>query len=176
MTYGALRDQEGTSEEVKVAMGKQRRVRVIIFDIPDDLNNEEVATKIKEMDGISTGDLTVVRDFKSKNGRNIIVELNAREAGNLIEKRKLHIDYSILNLAECQRIIRCFKCQKYGHTAIGCSRPVRCAGWKETTHNCTNCRNNNSDITDHRADNNRCPVFLAYRKSLQVRGNKSNSN
>lgn len=77
-----------------------------------------------------------------------------------------------------QKVIRCRKCQRYGHLTKICRTPdskamcSRC-GELTSTHkdgkcqvdspSCINCKRNNLEDTEHEASANICPVFLKHR-------------
>ncbi len=69
------------------------------------------------------------------------------------------------------KVVRCYQCQRFGHTSDTCVYEQRCV-------NCNNChslepcslpsRCANCD-GEHRADSNRCPAYLNIRHKLDIR-------
>ena len=69
------------------------------------------------------------------------------------------------------RIVRCFRCQLFGHTASSCHNDHTCAVCGQNHHTsfclnpvcCPNCRGN------HPADSRACPVFIQLKQLLNSR-------
>lgn len=171
-------------KKIDVSLAKSKRTRILVFGVPERVTPNEVMEELKTAPNQEDSDNKFIKEIPGRRGRNMIFELNHKEATTLIDQRKILLQYQVLHIAECHRVIRCFKCQKYGHFAHKCGRsqvcPI-CSGphaaqeCTSETQSCNNCKLSNSDNHNHRADCNTCPIFLAFRKELQ-RGSPRTNN
>jgi hypothetical protein len=70
------------------------------------------------------------------------------------------------------KVIRCFKCQKFGHVARNCKHIdacITCGCDHSPEQDCTNILSCANCKGNHRADNNQCPVYIAIRSKLVQR-------
>ncbi len=100
------------------------------------------------------------------------VTLDREEANKLLVSKSLTLFGKKLPCESCRstKIIRCYRCQRFGHTASSCvytDQCVNCTG--NHTHPCTlpsKCFNCNGE---HRADSKFCPTFIALKHKLEIR-------
>lgn len=122
-------------------------------------------------------DFDVVRRIKTKMGRvNWLIDIDERGRDWLISQRRICVDFDRYRVVNYVNIIRCFKCQEYGHYANSCRGALKCAKCADT-HNikdcksesvrCANCYFQEGSIdSEHRADSPQCPSFNRYRESV----------
>lgn len=84
----------------------------MVFAVPEDVTNLQVQEEINRIPHQEDSEIKIFKDLPGRRGTNIIFELNHKEAAILIDTRKILLGYQVLNIAECHRVIRCFKCQK----------------------------------------------------------------
>lgn len=96
----------------------------------------------------------------------------------VLDLRRICIDFNRYIIVEYLQIIRCFKCQGYGHISSRCSgdqKCPKCAGSHAladcnavVVEACANCGINDDDDVDpaHQADSPDCPAFKAYKAGL----------
>lgn len=119
----------------------------------------------------------IIRKIPTKqNKNNWLIDVDADGKAQLLERKKICLDYERYRMVEYIPVTRCFKCQQYGHFANSCSNDMRCANCaadhetrscKSDAVCCANCYFDNvGGYSVHRADSAQCPVFLKYRASL----------
>lgn len=87
----------------------------------------------------------------------------------LLDRKRLCVDFDRYRVVEYVQIVRCFRCQSYGHMSSCCSGTQtcpRCAGEHRladctiTTESCANCLREVSEAdANHRVDSTDCPSF-----------------
>lgn len=162
---------------IATKFGKGRVTRLIIFGVPEGQTEEDLGILLRHSGDFNPNESTleVVRINKSRSGyRNAIIEADARLSDKLLKRGRVLITYNRCRIQLYKRVIRCFRCQRFGHTAISCrdeSNCAKCAGQHETkdckkeTECCINCRESNRK-DDHRADSYDCNSFQEYRKKI----------
>ena len=98
--------------------------------------------------------------------------VTTKEQANLLISHGLKIRKSVYNCTPKRiiKVIRCYKCQLYGHIAATCYRDIACANCSEK-HQVDNCNNkphckNCSDNNDHRPDSKHCHTYQQVVKNL----------
>ncbi len=102
----------------------------------------------------------------------IKVTLGREEATQILARQSLELFGKKHPCQSCHsiKIIRCFSCQRFGHTASSCvytEQCVNCSG--NHSHNCTlppKCFNCNGE---HKSDSKHCPTFLTLKNRLEIR-------
>lgn len=122
----------------------------------------------------------IIRKIITKQGKhNWLLDVDEESKRILLEMKRICIDFDRYRVVNYISIMRCYRCQKYGHLANNCSEEpncVKCAATdhvqkdcKSETECCSNCYFNDSGgECSHRADSNSCPVFQEYRNSLMA--------
>lgn len=130
---------------------------------------EIVANKAKE--------IRIVRKINTKAGKiNWLLDVDNDLKEYLIAKRRICIDLERYRLVEFSPIIRCFKCQGFGHMSNRCKGALHCAkcsaehltrDCKSAEIVCANCYFKDPDTgCDHRADSLNCPAYQEYRQNV----------
>lgn len=176
-----IEGEERLKGKVKITVPKRRRQRILILSVDVDVTEDEVKTslvRVLEDGGLSaSADVDVVRHYPTRRGSvNWIIDVDADGADLLIARRRLCIALERYRMVGFVPVVRCFKCQAYGHMTMRCPGPekcVRCSGahgikdCKETEEKCANCANRDDDIDiAHRADSMDCPCYQEYRTEL----------
>lgn len=122
-------------------------------------------------------DFRIVRKITTKAGNvNWILDVDDVTKEWLLFKKRICINFERYRVAEYINIIRCYKCQEFGHMSTGCKNPQRCLKCSED-HRVIECKTDKelcancyfADATcdgNQRADSVTCPVFQNYRQSL----------
>lgn len=154
------------------------------------LQNEDIKI-IYEMDPnqIKYKGTIQIKKFKQKN---IILETSGDIRNLLISKKSVNLGFYQIKVEDCNPLMQCYHCQKYGHTAMRCLQPpnkpicLHCAG----EHNLKNCNNKNeipkcinctelnlkfntTNPTDHKSNSEKCKHRL---KMLNFAQEKINYN
>lgn len=134
-------------------------------------------TVLEELYGETSLDFQIIKKITTKQNRvNWLIDVNTEGRDLLLSKKRICLDFERYRVVEFVSIIRCFKCQQFGHHAGICKsiqHCVRCAGnhsidqCTSDSECCANCyfQDKDSDCA-HRADSNVCPVFKEYRNKL----------
>ncbi|XP_053999252.1 uncharacterized protein LOC128887432 [Hylaeus anthracinus] len=161
---------------LSVAPPKTDLPRVIVYDIPKDLDAPEIADHIRAQNLASspTLDKAVLRPLfkvgrKDKEGNDWVVEVSSPIRESLLPRGKIYVSYSHCRVADYLVATRCFKCQKYGHVDKYCkSKDTVCAFCAKTGHSNKECPNREKNPTcsnckarqlshNHSAGNRNCP-------------------
>lgn len=119
-------------------------------------------------------EVRIVKKNVTKQGKvNWIVDVDRASKLVLLDRKRLCLEFERYRIVEYVNIVRCFRCQAFGHYANDCSGVLhcpKCSGehelkqCKSDSVRCCNCYFENSDgDCGHRADSSSCPVFIAYR-------------
>ena len=167
---------------LKVTIPTIRRPRIIVYDMPSDLDEDRGKEAIYEQNIDVFEDLTKA-DFLDqaklvfKTGRrdgpeaNWIMEVTSTVRNKLRTTEKLYILTRRCKILDYVALSRCFNCQRYGHIAKYCknAKPT-CAHCAEEGHTIKECRKTTKAQKcaacravgrphDHKADKN-CPTYL----------------
>lgn len=124
----------------------------------------------------NVGDVRIVRKINTRARRvNWLLDTDLKTSEKLLARKRICVDFERYRIVQHVAIVRCFRCQRYGHMSgrcqetqvcAKCSEEHRTADCKSSKVQCSNCyfRDPSSDI-DHRADGIDCPVFKEYRLS-----------
>lgn len=113
--------------------------------------------------------------IKKYNQKNLIIETTGEIRNLLLAKKRVNLGFYQIKVEDCNPLMQCYHCQKYGHTALRClqinKKPkcFHCAGEhniKECTKqhespNCINCIEINlklktSSPTNHKSNSDQC--------------------
>ncbi len=99
------------------------------------------------------------------------VKLSRAEASEVLASQIVVFGQS-LTCETCRsvKVVRCYGCQRFGHTADSCLFSPRCV-------NCSGCHNTHCTLPsrcancdgEHGADSNKCPAYLSIRVKLETR-------
>lgn len=168
-----------------VHMSNKMNPRVALYGVPAELSAEQVRGAIlaqnvdEQLTEEVLGDIRVLFRFGRREQRstNWILETSPTCRGLLIDRGRLYIDWFSCRVQDHVRIIRCFRCQKFGHLSKDCRSDAQCghcAADHETRDcpsrhlapSCANCRRfgHTGPITEHEAASMKCP---AYQRRVQ---------
>lgn len=176
-----LQSDERTKDKIKVTVPKRRRQRLLVLSVDAEVAEDEIRTSLAGVlaDGglPASSDVEVVRHYPTRQGKeNWIVDVDVEGANFLIERRRVCVDMDRYRIVRFVPIVRCYRCQAYGHVSNRCADVEKCpkcaAGHalKDCTieeENCINCiRRDDDKDTSHRADSMDCPCYQDYRAEL----------
>ncbi|KAG8174077.1 hypothetical protein JTE90_005169 [Oedothorax gibbosus] len=169
----------------QVKISRRRKHRLILFGIPDAVSDETFKLEVEALGETMGQQIEIVKNFKNgkiiSDTKNYIIDVEAQVANNLLDLKKFVLNFNRIRIQRYYNIIRCFKCQRFGHAAHSCRFNPSCAtcGLNHDTRQCTggpekcvNCKGNRdkkgNQIYDHnhRADSRSCETLLEYKKHL----------
>ena len=121
---------------------QEEKKKIIIFNIPSILTDQEVIDKTKSQLNVSTEkeiDLSINR-FPERNGyTHMVIQLPKKLAEKIIEQGRLLIGLRSCGLKEYKEVVRCRGCKGYGHTSATCRLLRYCGYCAEPTHDSAAC-------------------------------------
>lgn len=143
-----LAQTDGLAEKVNIYESKPRNLRLIIFGAPRcSLDNyrhtqdqpidpeisdylttylEPMVKKLQQTD--STPTLKLIKLMKGRNNStNLIIDVPEEIAQELLQRGKVLLGFNNCMVRRYITLLRCFKCQRIGHTQLNCSFRLACA-------------------------------------------------
>ncbi|XP_028163497.1 uncharacterized protein LOC114355040 [Ostrinia furnacalis] len=179
------------SAGLRLEKPKGRRPRILVKDVPATLEDAAFMSalyrqNIKDEMSISEDNFIkstkIVRRRVLNNGRKWIgLELEPEIRKHLINtKEKIFIDWATCRFNDDVEIVRCMKCQQYGHVAKFCTEKSSCCGYCAEAHDTKDCiKNTAKDFkpvcaackrfkkpNDHLSGSPDCPSYKAKLEQL----------
>lgn len=141
---------------------------VIIFDLEEDVSQDEVKKTISEELNTSAGDIGVNEIRKTRAGANMVtVYLPSEKARQLIAMKRIKIGWTPCRIKEKFDPQLCFRCQSFGHLSSTCKNERvagrRCLKCGEIGHVAKDCKKEDScfmcNCTGHRANSMVCAKY-----------------
>ena len=122
-------------------------------------------------------DIEIIRRIKTRAGKiNWLIQVDKKSKEHFLKIKRVCINFDRVRVVPYIQIIRCFKCQQFGHRQGSCVNSLVCPKCAEAHSErdcksmdikCSNCyfKETSQDCT-HRADSMDCPEFHIYRQSL----------
>lgn len=174
-------------DSLEVSVPRLRNPQIVIYNIPEDVTTENIVGIITQQNpelNLNDGYLKPKFVFKNrKSCVNLVMEVNSEIRKRLLQT-KLKLGWHFCNVNDYLAVTRCFKCNKFNHTAQACrgtdTCPL-CAGshklkeCKTSPENfkCSNCINFNKYtkttkfIDNHSSLDKNCPCLQAMLKKYQ---------
>lgn len=170
----------------------EKTVRIIIFSVPQSVEQEDIETKIK-IKYPSVRHLTFVKKLEVNDVYHQTIQLDTTTAMNLINDRRLLLKMTGCPIRRYVSLARCYRCQRTGHVAVYCDKKKydvacefcglghesrNCPNKEDAhKHHCVNCsrenRNGGKKLNiKHAASSAEC---LYYRNNLKAFRNNKNS-
>nr|CAI5821999.1 unnamed protein product [Callosobruchus analis] len=153
---------------------KKLRPKIIVHSVDksvaDDPDLSDAIIKDNHLD-VPTSDIRVVTKLKFKYSVNVVLEVTPVVYKKAISSGFLYVGWKRCYVQDHFNIIRCFKCNKFGHHKKDCKSASvvcpNCSGNHEkrdcisTTFSCVNCKHMNNKMntnypTDHSATSLQC--------------------
>lgn len=138
------------SAGLRLEKPKGRRPRILVKDIPATLSDEEflaafyrqnIRDEIKISEDEFNRGTKIIRRRKLDNGRKWIgVELDPKIRKHIIStKDKLFIEWATCRFADDIELVRCLKCQQFGHVVKYCTEKAECCAHCAESHDSREC-------------------------------------
>lgn len=124
---------------------------------PDDCKNDsDFINLLKEKNSVfeSSSELKLIKFFGSDKYKKALIECDIDTYKRAITLKQVVIGWCICPIYEKIDILRCYKCQSFGHISKDCTKETVCyicsgphnsATCNETNYQCINCKNFNND-------------------------------
>lgn len=122
----AIRENERLKETVKCSAPKLRSPRIIVYDIPTDIEGTDVIGAAVEQAGLKEGSVSIKFPIKGKDLNHWVLECNSESFVALIKLRRLTLGWTKAKISEHLRPTQCFKCGQYGHISKVCPNKEVC--------------------------------------------------
>lgn len=177
-------------ELANISYSSQDEKKVIILGIPKIIETNEVIEKLNHM--IQTDiQISTSRIIQKSNSNmyQMVIQLEDSAAKTLLMKNKILLGFNVCRIEPYRPIIRCSKCQGYGHTPQTCRGKHICMYCRrlhktetcqykdqEDKHKCANCIHTEHDFP-HSSNSPSCPVFqhYLYQRSIFTKNKNKNS-
>ena len=170
-----LIDSVHSNQELKTLFSantpKAINKRIILTRVPSRFSEVQIINLLSAEINCDAGVLSIKKISKSNSILDTyILFLPADYATDLLKKRKVQLDFHTIFIRKYIRILRCYKCNCYGHSFNNCKFSICCAKCSNS-HNikdcnsndaiCVNCKSLNDDTIDcrHSADSPSCYVY-----------------
>jgi len=121
--------RERCGEELETNIQKPRKPRLVILNIPDEINMENVEeTLIKQNTEINIQEGSIVPKFiyTTKRGtRNLVVEVDS-ETRKKLQQIRVKVGWTICRVDEYVSVKRCYRCSRFNHNHRECKGEEVC--------------------------------------------------
>lgn len=167
---------------LEVRPDRKYKPRLIVHDIPVELEKEQIAGSIIEQNLSSAvrDDLSVVYLYPAgrKKFRSCVIEVSPSTRESLLGRGKVCIDWRMCRIDDHISILQCFKCSSFGHVQSACVNKTccsRCAGEHLSrdcsagnNYKCGNClAAGHTGVSHSASDETKCPI-LRRRIELKI--------
>lgn len=191
--YKKLEENEPLNKLAQVELKGPKSRRLIILGVPESTTEEQFKQKIIQSTHLKQESEILIHkrtENKNSNTSNFIISIEEIQAKSLLKKGKILIKFNSCRVTTYRPIIRCNRCQFYGHTHKQCRQPnptCQFCGYKHDSstcrhkdntakHCCINCYRNSDDQGrplnyNHTAGSTTCHKFksqLLTRNNLQA--------
>ncbi|CAL7932858.1 unnamed protein product, partial [Xylocopa violacea] len=180
-----LKNKKLTSAGLVAGLPAKRKPKMIIYQVPKDLQEKELIAAVKEQNAAHLNDEKFVENFnllfktgdREKDFVNWVVEVSPEIRETINKRSKIFIGWNSCNIRDYIQVTRCFKCQSFGHISKHCKAKVDTCGHcgqdghsfnscpeKKQKPTCINCKRANKEH-DHSSRSKDC---AAYKHAIDV--------
>jgi hypothetical protein len=171
--------------KVNVEIVEKRRPKVKVIGMEGEFTKEEIEEYLMEMNGdifTTTEQFDIVHIFSTSRIKGFKMELEPEVYELVMQRKSLMVGWFPCRVQECLDVMRCYKCQGFGHKSMKCTNETICAKCggkheykecKSEIEQCVNCMNVNKTANmnldvNHIAWSNTCSV-LRRKETLERR-------
>ena len=146
---------------------------ILISGIPRSIGDNEFLKELTFRNGAPDPGTKIIRRISPSNSSvdKIIVRSSADFRDRILKLNRVFVGAGSYLVDDHVHIIKCFKCQRYGHFAKNCSHETACGICSEShitrecpnrggTLRCINCVRGKKPSADHTTNWNKCPYLL----------------
>ncbi|KAG8172673.1 hypothetical protein JTE90_026100 [Oedothorax gibbosus] len=112
-------------------ISKHKKHRLIMFGVPDSITDEVFKKEVEALEDSMGKPIEIIKSFKNgkviTDNKNYIIDVEAQVAQKLVNLGKFVINFNRVRIKKYYNILRCFKCQRFGHAAHKCRHELACA-------------------------------------------------
>lgn len=166
--FNELSQDDEIRAKAEIQLTKQMDRKLILHNFPLDLTPDEIKHEIEDLDEVKGREICIIKIYKVRGRNSAIIGVDNTTRKLLLKKNKVCINFARISIRDYFTIVRCFRCQKFGHTITICENDVKCGNCGKdhftrmcisNVPQCSNCDSNR----DHRADSSDCPAFKEYK-------------
>ena len=183
--------QSFTEAGLRVVEPRKVRPRVVVYGVPNGLNDDELIKGICEkslvgLPGMNAPEnIKVVKRIPKRDQRssNVILELPPSCNRKILQDGRVFVGWTSFKTATWEYVPRCYRCLAYGHIAkacdkeqlcLKCCKPGHLAVTCEAPDECGNCRIRKWP-SNHAVTSPMCPLYLARLQWLRSRTAQSDN-
>lgn len=158
------------NEDLKITMETPKNNKVILFNIPIELTDEELKKELNEDDALNDEDYEIIKHFNSSvSSKNLVLAVNNQANETLLNRGRILIKYHSIRIQKFKIIKRCFHCQGFGHYSSSCRFKEKC-GKCSQDHDTRSCISNLFKCVNcsgsHPSYSNQCHKYREYKKRI----------
>lgn len=177
---------------LKIDKPKRLNPSIMIYDVEKEYKIEEMKEEFidKNFDVLEKSEIEILKDnvifahsFKTKDEKKVnwVVQIPGRFYERLLDRGRVYIMWRSYRIKEFINVIRCYKCQGYGHIAATCKEEEQLCGVcgkkghvksncvNKESPKCVNCSRAKRKELNHVAHSFDC---LEYKKQIDIYKNK----
>lgn len=158
------------TEDIKISLETPKNNKIILFNIPLEITEEDIKKELNEDDALSDQDYDIIKYFNSsESSKHVILAVNNQANNILLKRGRILIKYHSIRIQQYKIIKRCFRCQGFGHYSSSCKFIEKCGKCSQNhdTRSCTsnfykcvNCSGN------HPSYSNSCQKYRDFKRRI----------
>lgn len=159
---------------------KKRNPYIRVQYVPEDISNEAISAVLQKNNKTTNVRFAFENRIRDSKCRNVTFQLEPNSWQSVLNEGYINIAWHPLRVKNFISIVRCYKCQAFGHNSKKCSATKPICSWCSGFHDvsqcistnqngqCINCERskadgNNNINTEHPANSSNCNIFKAYK-------------
>lgn len=172
-----LENHTALNEKFNIQRPKKRNPRIIIYDVPKDLTEEQLTEAVLSQNpDVKKTDCNEIFMPRFRTGKrktetvNWVVEVSPEIRNGLLKLGRVYVGCLACKVQDFILVTRCFKCQGFGHISKHCEKELFCSSCAESGHKhddcpnkekpkkCINCNRRNIDH-NHDVTDKKCSTY-----------------